>query len=112
MRREGYEIAVSRPQVIVKEIDGELCEPYETLVADVEEANQGGVIQGLAERAGKMQNMVPDGKGRVRPEYPVPSRGLIGFQPQFMTMPPGRSDERSVGKKCVSPWITRWPPLN
>ncbi|HEY9547378.1 MAG TPA: translational GTPase TypA [Solimonas sp.] len=89
MRREGYEIAVSRPQVIVKEIDGELCEPYETLVADVEEANQGGVIQGLAERGGKMQNMVPDGKGRVRLEYLVPSRGLIGFQTQFMTMTSG-----------------------
>ncbi|MFT4045873.1 MAG: translational GTPase TypA [Solimonas sp.] len=89
MRREGYEIAVARPQVIVKEIDGELCEPYETLVADVEEANQGGVIQGLAERGGKMQNMVPDGKGRVRLEYMVPSRGLIGFQTQFMTMTSG-----------------------
>jgi len=89
MRREGFEVAVARPQVIVKEIDGELCEPYETLVADVEEANQGGVIQGLAERGGKMQNMVPDGKGRVRLEYIVPSRGLIGFQTQFMTMTSG-----------------------
>src|SRR3546814_13124155 len=63
MRREGFEIAVSRPQVIVKEIDGELCEPYETLVADVEEQHPGGVIQGLAERGGQMQNMVQDGKG-------------------------------------------------
>jgi len=89
MRREGYEIAVSRPQVILKEIDGEICEPYETLVADVEEANQGGVIQGLAERGGKMQNMVPDGRGRVRLEYMIPSRGLIGFQTQFMTMTSG-----------------------
>ncbi|WP_020648128.1 translational GTPase TypA [Solimonas variicoloris] len=89
MRREGYEVSVARPQVILKEIDGEVCEPYETLVADVEEANQGGVIQGLAERGGKMQNMVPDGKGRVRLEYIVPSRGLIGFQTQFMTMTSG-----------------------
>ncbi|MDM4770429.1 translational GTPase TypA [Solimonas sp. SE-A11] len=89
MRREGYEIAVARPQVILKEIDGEICEPYETLVADVEEANQGGVIQGLAERGGKMNNMVPDGKGRVRLEYMIPSRGLIGFQTQFMTMTSG-----------------------
>jgi GTP-binding protein len=89
MRREGYEVAVARPQVILKEIDGEICEPYETLVADVEEANQGGVIQGLAERGGKMQNMVPDGRGRVRLEYIVPSRGLIGFQTQFMTMTSG-----------------------
>jgi GTP-binding protein len=89
MRREGYEIAVSRPQVILKQIDGQVCEPYETVVADVEEANQGGVIQGLAERGGKMQNMVPDGRGRVRLEYIVPSRGLIGFQTQFMTMTSG-----------------------
>lgn len=89
MRREGYEIGVSRPQVILKEIDGQVCEPYETLVADVEEANQGSVIQGLAERGGKMQNMVPDGKGRVRLEYIIPSRGLIGFQTNFMTMTSG-----------------------
>ena len=89
MRREGYEVAVARPQVILKEIDGQICEPYETLVADVEEANQGGVIQGLEERGGKMQNMVPDGRGRVRLEYMVPSRGLIGFQTQFMTMTSG-----------------------
>ncbi|MEC9361652.1 MAG: translational GTPase TypA [Sinimarinibacterium flocculans] len=89
MRREGYEVAVARPQVILKEVDGEICEPYETLVADVEEADQGGVIQGLAERGGKMQNMVPDGKGRVRLEYIIPSRGLIGFQTQFLTMTSG-----------------------
>ncbi len=89
MRREGYEVAVARPQVILKEIDGEICEPYETLVADVEETTQGGVIQGLAERGGKMQNMVPDGKGRVRLEYSIPSRGLIGFQTEFMSMTSG-----------------------
>jgi GTP-binding protein len=89
MRREGYEVAVSRPQVIVKEIDGQLCEPYETLVADVEEQHQGGIIQGLAERGGKMQNMVPDGRGRVRLEYLIPSRGLIGFQTEFMSMTSG-----------------------
>lgn len=89
MRREGYEVAVARPQVILKEIDGQICEPYESLVADVEEANQGGVIQGLAERGGKMTNMVPDGKGRVRLEYTIPSRGLIGFQTEFMSMTSG-----------------------
>ncbi|MGB0955961.1 MAG: translational GTPase TypA, partial [Panacagrimonas sp.] len=89
MRREGYEMAVSRPQVIVKEIDGVVCEPYETLTADVEEDHQGGVIQGLAERGGQMQNMVPDGKGRVRLEYQIPSRGLIGFQTEFMSMTSG-----------------------
>jgi len=89
MRREGYEIAVSRPQVILKEIDGQTCEPYETLVADVEEANQGFVIQGLAERGGTMNNMVPDGRGRVRLEYTIPSRGLIGFQTEFMSATSG-----------------------
>jgi GTP-binding protein len=89
MRREGYELAVSRPQVILKEINGETCEPWETLSADVEEQHQGGVIQALAERGGKMQNMVPDGKGRVRLEYLIPSRGLIGFQTDFMSMTSG-----------------------
>jgi GTP-binding protein len=89
MRREGYELAVSRPQVILKEINGEICEPWETLSADVEEQHQGSVIQALAERGGKMQNMVPDGKGRVRLEYLIPSRGLIGFQTDFMSMTSG-----------------------
>jgi GTP-binding protein len=89
MRREGYEIAVSRPQVILKEIDGQVCEPYESLVADVEEKHQGGTIQGLAERGGKMLDMVPDGRGRVRLSYMIPSRGLIGFQTEFMSMTSG-----------------------
>ncbi len=89
MRREGYELAVSRPQVILKEINGEICEPWETLSADVEEQHQGSAIQALAERGGKMQNMVPDGKGRVRLEYSIPSRGLIGFQTDFMSMTSG-----------------------
>ena len=89
MRREGYEIAVARPQVILKEIDGVMCEPYESLVADVEEKHQGGTIQGLAERGGKMMDMVPDGRGRVRMTYMIPSRGLIGFQTEFMSMTSG-----------------------
>jgi GTP-binding protein len=89
MRREGYELAVSRPQVILKEVNGEVCEPWETLSADVEEQHQGSTIQALAERGGKMQNMVPDGKGRVRLEYLIPSRGLIGFQTDFMSMTSG-----------------------
>ncbi len=89
MRREGYEIAVSRPQVILKEIDGQICEPYETLIADVEEKHQGGAIQGLAERGGKMVDMVPDGTGRIRLSYLIPSRGLIGFQTEFMSMTSG-----------------------
>ena len=84
MRREGYEIGVGRPQVITKMVDGVEHEPYETLVADVEEANQGTVITGLAERGGKMINMVPDGKGRVRLEYTISSRGLIGFRSDFV----------------------------
>ncbi len=84
MRREGYEIAVARPQVITKEIDGVLHEPFETLVADVEEGDQGSIIQALAERGGKMVNMVPDGKGRVRLEYVISSRGLIGFRTDFV----------------------------
>jgi GTP-binding protein len=84
MRREGYEIGVARPQVITKVIDGVEHEPYETLVADVEEANQGAVITGLAGRGGKMVNMVPDGKGRVRLEYTISSRGLIGFRTDFI----------------------------
>jgi GTP-binding protein len=89
MRREGYEVAVARPQVILKEIDGVMCEPYESLVADVEEKHQGGTIQGLAERGGKMLDMVPDGRGRVRLSYMIPSRGLIGFQTEFMSMTSG-----------------------
>jgi len=84
MRREGYEIGVGRPQVITKMVDGVEHEPYETLVADVEETNQGTVITGLAERGGKMINMVPDGKGRVRLEYTISSRGLIGFRSDFV----------------------------
>jgi len=84
MRREGYEIGVGRPQVITKMVDGVEHEPYEILVADVEESNQGAVITGLAERGGKMVNMVPDGKGRVRLEYTISSRGLIGFRSEFI----------------------------
>ncbi len=89
MRREGYEIAVARPQVILKEVDGVTCEPYESLIADVEESHQGGTIQGLASRGGKMQDMVMDGRGRVRLSYMIPSRGLIGFQTEFMSMTSG-----------------------
>lgn len=89
MRREGYELAVSRPHVILKEIDGVVCEPYETLTADIEEQHQGGAIQGLNERGGQMRNMVLDGRGRARLEYIIPSRGLIGFQTDFMSMTSG-----------------------
>jgi GTP-binding protein len=89
MRREGYELAVSRPEVIVKEIDGQLMEPFESLVVDLDEQYQGGVMQRLGERKALLQNMEPDGKGRVRLEFIIPARGLIGFQTEFRTLTAG-----------------------
>ncbi|HEY4146562.1 translational GTPase TypA [Pinirhizobacter sp.] len=89
MRREGYELAVSRPEVIIKEIDGELKEPVEQLVIDIEEQHQGGVMEKLGIRKGQLKNMEPDGKGRVRLDYMIPARGLIGFQNEFKTLTQG-----------------------
>jgi len=89
MRREGYEIAVSRPRVIFKEIDGQRCEPYELLTVDVEDSNQGAVMEELGRRRGELQDMQPDGKGRVRLDYRITARGLIGFQGEFMTLTRG-----------------------
>ncbi len=89
MRREGYELAISRPEVILKEFDGEVCEPFETLTVDVEEAHQGAVMEKLGERKGELRNMTPDGQGRVRLDYRIPSRGLIGFRPDFLTTTSG-----------------------
>jgi GTP-binding protein len=89
MRREGYELAVSRPEVIVREIDGVLQEPYEQLVVDLEESYQGGVMEKLGTRRAQLKNMEPDGKGRVRLEYMIPARGLIGFQTEFRTLTAG-----------------------
>ncbi|WP_333677721.1 translational GTPase TypA [Dyella sp.] len=89
MRREGYELAVSRPEVIIKEIDGQKMEPFEQLVVDVEEIHQGPVMERLGVRKGQLKNMEPDGKGRVRLEYMIPARGLIGFQNQFKTLTQG-----------------------
>ncbi|MGH8556440.1 MAG: translational GTPase TypA [Methylococcales bacterium] len=89
MRREGYELGISRPEVIVKEINGQRLEPYETVTVEIEEAHQGAVMEKLGERRADLQNMVPDGKGRVRLEYIMPSRGLIGFQTEFMTATSG-----------------------
>jgi len=89
MRREGYELAVSRPRVVFKEINGERCEPYEVLTVDVEEAHQGAVMEELGRRRGELLDMQPDGKGRVRLDYRITARGLIGFQGQFMTMTRG-----------------------
>ncbi|GMU46768.1 MAG: GTP-binding protein [Porticoccaceae bacterium] len=89
MRREGYELGVSRPEVIQKEIDGELCEPFEQVVIDIEEVHQGPVIEEMGRRKGDLRDMVPDGRGRVRLEYRVPSRGMIGFRTEFLTLTSG-----------------------
>ncbi|HSY25968.1 MAG TPA: translational GTPase TypA [Burkholderiaceae bacterium] len=89
MRREGFELAVSRPRVVFKMVDGVRHEPFELLSVDVEEANQGGVMEELGRRRGDLQNMESDGKGRVRLEYRIPARGLIGFQGEFMTLTRG-----------------------
>jgi len=89
MRREGFELSVSRAEVILKEIDGQLCEPYEELTVDVEELYQGAVMEALGSRKADLKNMMPHGKGRVRLDYVIPSRGLIGFQAEFMTLSSG-----------------------
>jgi GTP-binding protein len=89
MRREGYELAVSRPRVVFKDLNGVRSEPYEVLTVDVEEVNQGVVMEELGRRRGELLDMVPDGKGRVRLDYRITARGLIGFQGQFMTMTRG-----------------------
>ncbi|HMZ02738.1 MAG TPA: GTP-binding protein, partial [Burkholderiaceae bacterium] len=86
MRREGYELAVSKPRVMFKDIDGVKCEPMEMVTADVEEQHQGGVMQALGLRKGDLVNMEPDGHGRVRLEYRIPARGLIGFSNEFMNL--------------------------
>ena len=89
MRREGYELAVSRPEVIIREIDGVMQEPYEQLVVDLDEQYQGGVMGRLGERKALLQAMEPDGKGRARMEFIIPARGLIGFQTEFRTLTAG-----------------------
>ena len=89
MRREGYELAVSKPRVVFRDVDGEKHEPIELVTADVEEQHQGGVMQALGERKGELVNMEPDGRGRVRLEYRIPARGLIGFSNEFMNLTRG-----------------------
>ncbi|MBI4192277.1 MAG: translational GTPase TypA [Betaproteobacteria bacterium] len=89
MRREGYELAVSRPRVVIKEVNGEKHEPYEMLTVDVEEQHQGAVMEALGSRRGELQDMQSDAKGRVRLDYRIPARGLIGFQSEFLTMTRG-----------------------
>jgi len=89
MRREGYELGVSRPRVVIKEIDGVKMEPFENLTVDVEDEHQGGVMEELGRRKGELNNMVSDGRGRTRLEYLIPARGLIGFQGEFLTLTRG-----------------------
>ena len=96
MRREGYEMGVSRPEVVQKEVDGEIHEPYEQVVIDVEEQHQGKVMEELGLRKGELTNMEPDGKGRIKLEFIVPSRGLIGFRGNFLTMTSGSGIMTSI----------------
>ncbi|MBF0626208.1 MAG: translational GTPase TypA [Magnetococcales bacterium] len=89
MRREGFELGVSRPEVILKEVDGRQCEPFEQLAVDVEERHQGAIMEALGKRRGELRDMVPDGTGRVRLDYIIPARGLIGFLTEFRTLTSG-----------------------
>lgn len=89
MRREGYELAISRPEVIMKEENEQMLEPYERLTVDVEEVHQGAIMEKLGERRSELQNMIPDGKGRVRLDYIIPTRGLIGFHTEFLSSTSG-----------------------
>ena len=89
MRREGYELAVSKPRVVYRDVDGVRHEPIELVTADIEEGHQGGVMQALGERKGELVNMEPDGRGRVRLEYRIPARGLIGFTNEFLNLTRG-----------------------
>ena len=89
MRREGFEMGISKPQVVVKEINGELQEPYEQVVIDIEEEHQGAIMEEMGNRRAEMTNMVPDGKGRIRLEFIAPARGLIGFRGHFLTLTSG-----------------------
>lgn len=89
MRREGYEVAVSRPRVVLRDVNGVRCEPYEMLTVDIDAENQGAVMEALGQRRGDLQDMSQDGQGRVRLDYRIPARGLIGFQSDFMTLTRG-----------------------
>ena len=96
MRREGFEMGVSRPEIVTKEVDGQIQEPYEQVVIDVEDQHQGSVMEELGMRKGELTNMEPDGKGRVRLEFMIPSRGLIGFRGAFLTLTSGSGIMTSV----------------
>ncbi|MEQ9209316.1 MAG: EF-Tu/IF-2/RF-3 family GTPase, partial [Pseudomonadales bacterium] len=96
MRREGFELGVSRPEVVQREIDGKIQEPFEAVVIDIEDRHQGAVMEELGLRKGELKNMSPDGKGRVRLDFVVPSRGLIGFRGQFLTLTSGSGIMTSI----------------
>ena len=96
MRREGFEMAVGRPEVIIRVVDGEKQEPFENVTIDLEEQHQGAMMEQMGLRKGDLTNMVPDGKGRVRLEYTIPARGLIGFRNQFLTMTSGAGIMTSI----------------
>jgi GTP-binding protein len=96
MRREGFELAVSRPEVIIREIDGKICEPYEQVIIDIENDHQGSIMEEMGLRRAELQDMNPDGKGRVRLEFIMPSRGLIGFRSQFLNLTSGTGIITSV----------------
>jgi GTP-binding protein len=96
MRREGFEFGVSRPEVVIKEVDGEMQEPYEVVVIDVEDQHQGSIMEEMGLRKGNLTNMEPDGKGRTRLEFMMPSRGLIGFRGTFLTMTSGSGIMTSI----------------
>ena len=89
MRREGYELAISRPEVIMKEVKGKVCEPWQTLMVDIEDHHQGAVMEKLGERRGELRNIGSDGRGRTQLEYLIPTRGLIGFRSEFLTSTSG-----------------------
>ena len=96
MRREGYELAISKPKVVKKEIEGDIYEPYEQIVIDIEEQHQGSIMEELGSRKAELKNMEPDGKGRVKLEFIAPSRGIIGFRSQFLTLTSGSGIMTSV----------------
>jgi GTP-binding protein len=96
MRREGFELAIAKPQVIQKEVDGEIHEPYEMIVIDIEEQHQGAIMEEFGPRKAELKNLEPDGKGRVKLEFMAPSRGIIGFRSQFLTITSGTGIMTSV----------------
>ena len=96
MRREGFELAIAKPQVIQKEVDGEIHEPYEMIVIDIEEQHQGSIMEEFGPRKAELKNLEPDGKGRVKLEFMAPSRGIIGFRSQFLTITSGTGIMTSV----------------